>query len=259
MGDIMNRTRLTTTLTAFAAATLVAITGCGSTVAGTASAGTVLTTSSATSTTEAVSTTSQALPTETEEATSETESADTTTDPGEPSTDSVPASSSSIGESDPTSGTAASDLDAASVTWIRTFCTGFANVAKHTGPDTTGMSKSDTIRTVVDGYGSMADAATAAVGSLSKVAKPEFPGHEKVAPAVIDWFKSITTVYGQGAKTIANGAYSKPSDLSDAIAGIEAKMSGANDDLGTAIGTIDPSVSATIRSLPECKALASGH
>lgn len=252
----MKRTSLTKTLTAFAVATLLAITSCGNTIAGMPGAATTLSTSSAASTTEMESTTTEESPSET---TSETDASETTTtESAAPSTEPSTAPESSADVTDSAASTGAGEIDAASVKWISAFCTGFADIAKHTSPKTTGMSKSETIKTVVDAYKAMADAATAATGELSKVGQPSFTGNKTIAPAIRDWLRSVTAVYGQGSKTVAKGTYAAPSDLTDAINKIEAEMDGANNDLGAIIGTVDPSVSATIVSLPECAALASG-
>lgn len=157
--------------------------------------------------------------------------------------------------SSPSSAGAPQTLDAGSVNWLAGFCTGFSDVASYSGPDTTGMTDDEVVQAIVNAYDSMATAAATARSDLKAMPEPTFPGHDKIVPAVLSWFGSVNSVYGQGAQTIASTSFSSMDQLSTAVNKVESGMDSANTSFGQAIGTVDPSVTATMKSLPECASL----
>lgn len=151
--------------------------------------------------------------------------------------------------------TGATPLDGASVHWLDTFCTGFADVASYAGPDTAGQSDAEIVQQIVHAYHEMSAAARHAESSLRSLPQPTFPGRQRIVPAALDWFGAVTTVYGQGAATISGTTFSSLGELSAAVNHVESGMNGANTRFGDAIGQVDPSVTDAMRTLPECAAL----
>lgn len=234
---------------ALAAAALVTLTGCSTAISGTATAATHL----------APTAQSSAQPSETSSSqvatTSESTAPDTSSsEPIRP----MPPMPSIGGSSDGSSSVPPSDvqqLDDPSITWLAGFCTGFSDVASYSGPDTSGMSDSEIVQTIVDAYDSMSAAAASAKTTLQTLPAPTFPGHDKIVPAALAWFAAVNSVYGKGADTIATGTFTSLDELSAAVNKVESGMDSANTSFGAAIGTVDPSVTHAMKSLQECSTL----
>jgi hypothetical protein len=246
-------------LSAIAAGALL-LAGCGSQQAGTPSAAS-----------SPESPTSTAPSEQTSSATSGTAASVTGSSAATPTSESAPVTSAS--EPVGSSGSAGSsqlataessapapggtELDETSTTWVVTFCTGFADIAEFTSPDT-GMGKDETIQAVVDAYQGMADAASAAADALENTPAPTFAGGERMATGVHDWFRDVAEAYGDGAASIAAGDYDTSSDLKADIDAIETQVNTANARLGQTLGSVDPDVGRAIAAQPECAALAAG-
>lgn len=233
---------------ALSVAALVTLAGCSTAISGTATAATHLAPS------QSFAETTQASSTETSSTPTESSAAPTSsTEPIRPMPP-MPSISEGSGDSSPT-GSDAQTLDGASVDWLTAFCTGFSDVASYAGPDTTGLSNDEIVQKVVHAYDSMSSAAQHAEARLQALPQPTFPGEQRIVPAAIDWFQAVTTVYGHGAETIAGTTFHSLDELSAAIDKVESGMDGANTRFGAAVGEVDPSVTETMRGLPECSVL----
>lgn len=146
-------------------------------------------------------------------------------------------------------------LDADSVNWITTFCTGFEDVMAYAGPDTTGMSDEATIQTIVDAYDAMSSAADSLATDLQNVPQPTFAGAPVMTSAIDSWLHAITTVYGMGAQQIANQTFTSADQLTDMINQIESGMTQPSQELSSAMGQVDPAVKDTMYQIPECSSL----
>lgn len=146
-------------------------------------------------------------------------------------------------------------IDADSVAWLSSFCNGFGDVMQYAEPDTVGMSDDAALQTIVDAYDGMARASMEAAYHLQAIPQPTFPGADVIAPAINSWLLRVSEVYTVGAESIAHGTFNSLEELQATIDSIESGMNGVNQNLGVAMGDIDPAVKATIAGLPECAPL----
>ncbi len=232
---------------ALAAAALVTLTGCSTAISGTATAATHLA-----PTAQSLAAASETPSSQIANTSESTAMESLSSEPIRPMPPMPSIGGSSDGSSSPSD---VQQLDPASITWLAGFCTGFSDVASYSGPDTTGMSDSEIVQTIVDAYDSMSAAAASAKTTLQTLPAPTFPGHDKIVPAVLAWFAAVNTVYGRGADTIATTTFTSLDELSAAVNKVEAGMDSANTSFGAAIGTVDPSVTHAMKSLPECSTL----
>jgi len=231
-----------TLATSLAAAGLLLLSGCATTITGSARAAATLPTSAASVEEEPIDV-SESVETATAE-TSESESA-TPIPPTAPGTESTDFSTEDGGGA----------VDADSAAWLSAFCYGFDDVMQYAQPDTVGMSDDAALQTIVDAYDGMAQASMEAAYHLQAIAQPTFPGADVIAPAINNWLLGVSEVYSVGAEAIATGTFNSLEDLQATIDSIESGMNGVNQNLGVAMGDIDPAVKATIAGLPECAPL----
>lgn len=230
---------------------LALLAGCSTTISGSALAATTL------AATELPAPESPGSPTDGADPTISEPPAGSSTLVGAPSSSGespAPADSTPGGSSD-TPAPQGTDLDAGSVAWLSTFCTGFSGVMQYAAPNTAGMSEAEVIQTIADAYTGMSDAAIGTVDALDALPAPEFPGAATLSPAIHDWLTAVSSVYSDGAHRIETGTYATDQELESEINSIEANMGTANEEVGVAFSQADPSVQDTLQSLPECQAL----
>lgn len=153
-----------------------------------------------------------------------------------------------------TAGTA--HLNARSVTWVKTFCNGFSDVAKYASPDTKGMGKQATINAIVQAYQNISDSAGNTAVKLGGIPAPTFAGGTKLAAGLHTWFTDISDVYGSGATTIKHGNYDTPDDLKAAIDKVESHAGAANTKLSNSVGKVKPSIANAMLAIPACATFA---
>lgn len=247
----MNRPRLRLAAAAAAAGLILSVTSCATTIDGVATA--------ASHVAAAQSSTASAEAPGTEPA--EPESTATAEAPA-PQTPIAPIDPTALDPADATTGGAApgtdgagGTVDAAGAAWLSGFCTGFSDVRQYAAPDTTGMSVDAALQTISDAYTGMAQAAGEAATNLQAMPQPTFPGADVLAPAINAWLLAVNAVYSAGAGTITSTTFTSEDELTATINTIEAGMTAPNAAISSAIGTMDPTVRATLTTLPECQGL----
>lgn len=157
----------------------------------------------------------------------------------------------------PDGGQTGGDIDADSIAWLTTFCSGFSDIMQYSAPDTTGMSADAEVQTIVDAYDAMSSAADSLATQLQSTSQqPTFPDAVVMESAILNYLNQITQVYGMGAQQIANQTITTEDQLTELINGIEAGMEQPTDDLGSAMSLVDPSVQTAMFDIPECQFLA---
>lgn len=218
--------RRTTTLLAVCAAAVLAVSGCSSSVEGTAQAGSSISTS-----TSAEETTSDSTADTTEESTEESTEEETSTQ-----------------ETD--DGTTTSGLDSDSAYWFSTFCTQATDLAQYVSPDTSGQTIAEAQATVVEAYTNISISASTSVGVLQSLPAPTFEGGGEVQSSAIERFTAISDVYSRGALTILDLTPTSEADLKAAIDAVEAEAAAS---IPSDMVDIDPAIAAEARTLPECE------
>lgn len=233
--------------------------GCGSSVVGTATVGSTGAPRTSASSAEAPNTSPSTLPQSSEITAPSSKTSTSTSATSRPTssetTSAVPTSAAPTSKTTVATGSDQT-LDETSVTWVTSFCNGYAEIAGQASPETKGMSKSETIATVVRTYRDISQGADKTAADLTSLNPPTFDGGDAVATAMSKWFSGLAEVYSNGADTIEAGSYSTPSDLTDAIDAIEEKVRPLNAELGVALADIPDWVRAALVELPACGALA---
>lgn len=232
-----------------AAAALLAVGGCSSSVDGSPQAGspvaasTTGSTAASTASSTATSTTRSSPRTSTSQRTTD----ETTSDETETSEDTT--TSDETETSDRTT-SPSSELDPETVTWFATFCTQAADFQQYASPDTTGQTLTEAQITVADAYSNLSISASTTVGVLQATPPPPIDGGDDLQTGLIERFSAFSDVYGRGALTILGLSPTSESDLVDAIDAIEAEAGAAVPDV---MANVDSAVVDAARELPECQ------
>lgn len=190
-------------------------------------------------------------PAATQEATTgaSTEQADGT----EASTEQAGTETSTSDEATTGSSAEGAGLDADSKVWFQEFCGGMVKALEFGSPDTSGMSKDEVIKTIVDSYRGIGDIAAKTRTRLAALPEPTFEGGAEMAATGIGRLKGLAEAYGAGADTIARGSFSTPDELKAAIATIEAEAKKVNEEF--VAPKLSPEIEAGIASIKDCAAL----
>lgn len=164
-------------------------------------------------------------------------------------------SSAESAEASASGGAAAAELDAQSTTWFETLCGGVAPVAELAQTaDTSGLSDAAAQQKGVELITEFGTALSDTGAALADTPPPTFDGGEDFASTMSDGLTESGTQMAALAESF--GAID-PADT----AALQAAVTALPDDLATAVaplsalGDIDPAISAAAQEIPACAAL----
>lgn len=157
-----------------------------------------------------------------------------------------------------TIGDASGTLDAASVAWVDTLCTGVKPVADLRNIQST-LNPADpaaTKQTLVDAIARMGTSFTDTAAALARVPPPSFEGGDEFADAVIDTFATYGPKLTETAAKLAAADASDGAAVNQALASIGTDAAAATAPLqGLERLAVTPETSAAINAIPSCAAI----
>lgn len=152
-------------------------------------------------------------------------------------------------------GGAGTELDAQSVTWFDTLCSGVAPIVElAASADTNGLSDAAAQQKGVELISQFGTALTDTGSALDGTPPPTFDGGDAFATSITSGLSDSGAQMGELATTFGAIDPADTAALEAAVKELPTQLSTALQPI-SAIGDLDPSISAAVQEVPACKAL----